>query len=228
MNIGLNPYMQYANQEIDWLSMDTEELYQENLKNNYDKLLKHNWINNPFTYKFNSAGFRSEEFEESAPSIMFLGCSMTVGIGVPWNTTWPKIVSDELGMKCYNLGIGGSSNDTAFRFAYTWLNKLKPTICIFNQTFADRMEVWQYNGIIGDMSKEHPKFYLGTWQSNNFNKKILAEKNLLAIKQLCDQSNTKFVNTSVHSMPYLDLARDLAHPGIQSNQEYAKMVLAKI
>jgi hypothetical protein len=216
----------YANQELDWLPMDTESLYKENLKNKYDLLHYHNWIDNKFTYKFNSAGFRSDEFEENKSSIVFLGCSMTVGIGVPYENTWSKIVSEELNLKCYNFGIGGSSNDTAFRYAYTWLGKIKPSICVFCQTFSDRIEIWQDGKIISNIAEEHPKFYLGTWQSTSLNKEILAEKNCLSIQHLCHRYNIKFVHASVHDIEFLDLARDLAHPGIESNRQFSKTILS--
>jgi hypothetical protein len=229
MNIGLNPqYEKYANQELNWLPMDTESLYNENLKNKYNLLQKYNWINNPFTYKFNSSGFRSDEFDESEPSIVFLGCSITVGIGIPYKTTWSKIVSNKLNLKCYNLGVGGSSNDTAFRHAYTWLGKLKPSICVFCQTFNDRMEIWKGTDVVFNVAETHPYFYLSTWQSNPLNKTLLAEKNLLAIKQICNQYNIKFVHADVQDIELDASARDLAHPGIESNLEFSKLILSKI
>jgi hypothetical protein len=227
MNIEQNPYACFANQEIDWLPMDTEELYNENLKTKYYLLQKNNWIDQPFTYKFNSHGFRSDEFVDQA-SILFLGCSMTVGIGVPYDTTWAKIVANTLNLKCYNLGIGGSSNDAAFRFALTWLSKLKPSICVFCQTFSDRMEIYSGKNIISNIASILPEFYLGTWQSAEENKFLLAEKNKLAIQNICSTNNIKFVHANVKEFVAVDLARDLCHPGIKSNLQFKDLILSRI
>ena len=65
-------YPELANQEINWLPMDTKQLYKHNLKQNAQELAP--WIDNPFTYKFNSKGFRCEEFD-TTDNVVFLGCS---------------------------------------------------------------------------------------------------------------------------------------------------------
>jgi hypothetical protein len=43
-------YLEHAGRTLNWLPMDTEELYKQNLKNRYDELAKNGWIDNPFTY----------------------------------------------------------------------------------------------------------------------------------------------------------------------------------
>jgi hypothetical protein len=227
MKLDYNPYSVYANQELYWLPTDTEELYRKNLCEKHELLDKNGWIDKKFTYKFNSHGFRGDEFCQDA-SIVFLGCSNTVGIGLPWESTWAKIVADTLGLKCFNLGIGGASNDLCFRMAYTWLNKLTPKICVFCQTYEDRLEVWDNTRVVWDPYKEFPEFYLGTWQSTDLNKSILAEKNKLAIEQLCYRDSIKFFHINVRELNYFDLARDLLHNGMKSHRRMANKVLARI
>lgn len=68
-------------------------------------LEKNNWINNSFTYSFNRDGFRCKEFTDG-PNIMFLGCSLTVGIGIPESTRWTDIVADKLNLRCANIESG--------------------------------------------------------------------------------------------------------------------------
>lgn len=226
-----NPYFQYANKELYWLPMDTYELYQQNLKDNFVLLKENGWIDSKFTYKFNKHGFRSDEFI-SDNSIVFLGCSSVVGIGVPYEYTWPKLLADELGMSCYNLGIGGASNDSAFRIAYYWLNNLKPKICVFCQTFQERIEIYNTHkgGLVADPAIELPDFYLLNWLENPLNKFLLQEKNTLGIQQLCVQNNTKFILTNREQFvkPLLDLGRDLYHPGIKTHNKFFKSILSKI
>jgi hypothetical protein len=222
------PYIELANRELNWLPMDSEDRYKENLKYKPDVLKRYGWLDSKFTYKFNSQGFRCDEFT-SEPSIVFLGCSMTVGIGLPIETTWPSIVSEKLNFKCYNLGIGGSSNDTAFRLAYHWLEKLKPKIVVLCQTYPSRMEIFSDNKIIADPATEISEFYLKHWTKNFYNLDLLRSKNVLAINKLSDMIDAKFVKVSVDNFqPFSDFARDLAHPGVQSNIKLSNLVLSKI
>ena len=84
-----------ANRTVKWLPWDTEERYIENLKLNPQALENNGWINKEFTYQFNSFAFRCEEFTND-PSILFLGCSHTVGVGLPIEHTWPTVVANKL------------------------------------------------------------------------------------------------------------------------------------
>jgi hypothetical protein len=227
VNIEHNPYIEYSNRELNWLPMDTLDRYQANLKTRYHDLEKHGWINSDFTYKFNSHGFRCEEFSNE-PSIVFLGCSMTIGIGLPVHHTWPSLVANNLNLKCYNLGIGGSSNDTAFRLAYFWLEKIKPKLVVFCQTFSARMEIFSTNGIIGTPAETVKDFYLTHWTGNTHNLHLLQTKNCLAINKLSDTIGAKFIKVDVNQFQYKDYARDLAHPGIQSNIDFSKIVMSEI
>jgi hypothetical protein len=227
VNIEHNPYIEHSNQELDWLPMDTRDRYQLNLKNRYHDLEKYGWINSNFTYKFNSRGFRCEEFSNE-PSIVFLGCSITIGIGLPAQHTWPSLVANNLNLKCYNLGIGGCSNDTAFRLAYFWLEKIKPKFVVFCQTFSARMEIFSTNGIIGTPAETVKDFYLTHWTGNTHNLHLLQTKNCLAINKLSDTVGAKFIKVDVNQFQYKDYARDLAHPGIQSNIDFSKIVMSEI
>lgn len=224
-----SPYTNFANKELEWLPMDSEERYKENLKFKSNILEKHGWLNSKFTYKFNSHGFRCEEFTAD-PSIVFLGCSMTAGIGLPIELTWPTLVSNKLNLKCYNLGIGGASNDTAFRLALHWLEKIKPEIVVFCRTFPTRMEVFSEKGVIANIAEELPEFYLNYWTMNIHNVDLLQEKNSLAISKLSENVNAKFIQISVTDIQPLqvDLARDLSHPGVQTNIKISELVLSKI
>ena len=118
-----------ANRTVKWLPQDTEELYLENLKSNQLALERNGWIDTEITYKFNSFAFRCEEFTND-PSILFLGCSHTVGVGLPVEHTWPTIVANKLNLKCYNLGQGGGSADTAYRLGSHWIPKILPNIVV--------------------------------------------------------------------------------------------------
>ena len=141
-----------ANQEILWHGTDSEELYQKNLRRNQSHLEQYNWIDRSITYKFNSHGFRADKFDSTDPGVMFIGCSHTLGVGLPVESTWAHIVSSELKLKNYNLGIGGSSNDTAFRLVHYWIDQLRPDLVIFLSADRTRLELHIDDAQLYDLS----------------------------------------------------------------------------
>lgn len=227
MEIGHSVYKNC--EEIFWCPMDTMELFNSHLEVPEKRALleKYRWIDAKFTYRFNKEGFRCDEFTNIS-SIVFLGCSMTMGIGLPVEFTWPYLVSNNLNLSCYNLGIAGSSNDTAFRMAYAWLEKINPTMVIFCQTFSHRWEIFAGNGFTGrSIHLDNGKFE-NEWVGNPINGILNKEKNRLAVQQLCNNLGIKFISTEVEKIEFLDLARDLYHPGVESNKKFADYVLSLI
>ncbi len=129
------------------------EFYIENyLKNNlgnknknYSKLghvRKNGLVVDRFTeYSTNNFSYRGNDWTEVA-SILSAGCSMTYGLGVPFNGTWPKILEDITGKTVHNLSRPGMSiQELVFQiFAYfkTFGNP-DTLLCLFPDPF--RMQV---------------------------------------------------------------------------------------
>jgi hypothetical protein len=86
---------------LQWLPSDTEELFIKNKEKRLEELKTGGWLNTEIEYSFNNYGFRSEEFD-TTPSILYLGCSFTVGIGLRIEHTWPYLVSTAMNLKCFN------------------------------------------------------------------------------------------------------------------------------
>ena len=225
-------YKTYANQTLDWLTMDTEDLYKKNLKENYNLLKINGWLDHTFTYKFNSHGFRCDEFS-TASTIMFLGCSNTCGIGLPLDSIWPELVSKKLSMRCANLGIGGASNDAAFRLCNGWVDRINPQILIFLRAGSHRLELLDsttisnlcltWNNIDNTIHK-----FLKKWTIDDNNSYFNELKNYLAIQHICASRNIKFLSLDSTQMYHVDKARDLAHWGKNSNKIFADTVLSKL
>jgi hypothetical protein len=234
-------YKPYAN--LDWVSMDTKELYEKNLKEKYELLKLNNWIDNSFTYKFNSHGFRCKEFTDD-PTIMFLGCSNTCGIGLPVESIWPELVAKQLNMHCANLGIGGGSHDTAFRLCHGWIDIIKPQIVILLDPPGIRLElIYDVNSheksVIMSPSwtnyegpNKNQIFFLRKWCIDDNNAYFNRLKNTLAIENLCISKNIKFINFTINEYHECaennDWARDLKHRGVKAHQKFSKYVLTKI
>ena len=148
---------------------------------------------------------------------------------------WAYQVATQLNLKHFNLGVDGSSNDTAFRMAYAWLPQLKPKLVVLCETFQDRLEILSDDHFgktvtpnTVSRSGEISQFY-AWWASNDNNGLLNAKKNCLAIEQLCSQHQIKFARFHVNQlMPLIDLARDLAHYGVGANKLFAQHVLENI
>jgi hypothetical protein len=222
-----------ANQRVLWNGLDTYELYQTNLRDHYDDLQRFGWIDKEIIYEFNSHGFRADSFDSDQASVVSLGCSHTFGVGCDYESTWSFLVSSSMGLKNYNLGVGGSSNDTAFRLANYWIPKLMPKVVVFLSTELTRLELHLADGEINNFSVwsdlSGNQFYKH-WMSNDINSTMNHAKNVLAIKQICDQNHITFIHESFDDFIYLhvDRARDLQHFGVKTNRKFADQVLSQI
>ena len=230
-------YKNVANQTLDWLPMDTKELYEKNLKEKYKLLKTNDWIDKSFTYKFNSYGFRCEEFTNES-TIMFLGCSHTQGIGLPSECVWPELVSNNLNMHCANFGIGGGSLDTAFRLCHGWIKKINPKIVMLLEPPGIRFELAHSNKtsnlspFLGHDDVIYESF-AKDWSSNETNNYLNSLKNILAIESLCSIEGVKFIKIDINELYNFqivnnDYARDLTHCGKKTHQDFAKHMLTKL
>ena len=229
--INLHSYTLYANQELLWVPSDSEDLYKENLSSQLHLLEEHNWLSTKFTYKFNTEGFRCQEFN-SSNNMLALGCSLTFGLGLPLEETWPVILANKLGLTCYNLGIPGASNDTAFRLASHWIPLLKPSVVVLYSPAPDRLELVTdtkaYTYLPGKPNNNPGSEFYKMWITNSGNGKLNQEKNIGAIAHLCNSQSIKFVYVYGNELNKIDLARDLQHPGRLTNANYADLIMYKI
>jgi len=231
-------YIEFANQELNWLPMDTEFHYKDNLESNRHLLEKYKWLDKKITYKFNSLGFRCDEFTDE-PTAMFLGCSNTIGIGLPVEETWASIVAKNLNLKCANLAIGGGSADTAFRMCLGYIDQVKPKIVIYNVPPVGRLELlgvnkfWESQIFLRDLDPKSDDKFLLRFAAYKSNELLNYKKNLYGIKFLCMERNIKFLHFENYLSHFSlracqDKARDLSHYGTMHNAEFARHVLSKI
>lgn len=99
---------------LDWCGTDTEEAYKplhDDIPNQYKP--------EDFKYSFNSDGFRCDEFDiPSDFPIIFIGCSVTEGIGLPVTDVWSYVLLEKIRAKTgwnipyWNLSIGGGGFET--------------------------------------------------------------------------------------------------------------------
>jgi len=164
LNVGTYP----AGQEM-WFSLTDSDT-----KENYDSNPSPHWAEHSLSYKYNNQGFRSREFlvQTENPILLTLGCSHTVGVGIPVADNWPE----QLGAKyfkdhvVYNAGLGGASSDTVARLAINIVPIIKPDIVAILWPSVSRFETYHHG-----QSKDGTNFN-GSW-SNDRDLKIYFEDN---------------------------------------------------
>lgn len=140
-----------ANHHTKWCPSDTEELFERNMRDSdsADKLLDLGWTRDSIIYRFNNHGFRTPhdwEIGEQAPGNMFLGCSVTMGIGLNIEDTWSYMIASQLGGKFYNLAQAGTGLETQYRMIKAWAPLLKPKRIFTIGAFEPRREFLDDNG----------------------------------------------------------------------------------
>lgn len=232
-----------SNQTVDWLPTDSEERFRESIKDpiKYEYLKNMGWHQpGAFTYKINSAGFRGDEFDIGNDCIVTLGCSYTIGTGLPQEQVWPWILGGKLGLPVCNLAWGGTSSDTCFRLAQYWLPKLKPKHVFMLTPPRDRVDV--YTAGNQDlpywetlMASDQSKIFLNDnfikyWFSYRENQNINIEKNKLAIEMLAKNNNSGFAvldadAESSTAKSNVGCARDFMHAGPVGHRALAEKML---
>lgn len=98
----------------DYYSTDSSQLHHKNQRHpdhNYDS---RRWDGSQIEYSFNSLGFRTPELEsviDNSKWFLVLGCSYTVGVGLPAHLRWPDLISEKSGIPHINLALEGTGLD---------------------------------------------------------------------------------------------------------------------
>lgn len=135
-------------------------------KENYDRNPSPHWAEHSLSYKYNNQGFRSREFlvQSDNPILLTLGCSHTVGVGIPVEDNWPE----QLGAKyftnhvVYNAGLGGASSDTVARLAINIIPIIKPDIVAILWPSITRFETYHHG------PNKNVTQFNGPWSTENF------------------------------------------------------------
>ena len=242
MTAPLHQWSHVAGTTIGWLPPDSSETYNKNVKDaEHKKLLEiFGWIDVEIDYTFNSAGFRTAEFDPR-PNWMSIGCSFTQGTGVNEEDRWTDIVADELRLYCWNLGVAGASGDTCYRVAKHYVPKLLPKFVVYLEPRYNRTEIissQSHAPLVLNWAYDYKNWsgpYIKELLLNEENLNLAAEKNREAIRGLCLQHNIPLIVyqpdayvSLVQDKTKHDLGRDLLHPGRLNNRAFAQVVARDI
>lgn len=227
----------------DWCGTDTESQWQSILNGTFKSPLYKDlsslvsfYKDNTIKYKFNSEGFRDEEFSSKPSAVdVYLGCSHTSGIGLHRDNIWSSIVSKELDFPSINAGIGGTGCITHLRALKWLLTKFKIRNLFYFYPLSHSRWEWY--------DPTSPFIYTNWYpHSEDMVKPLAYDENISllnftfikAIKRICYENGIKYFiehnmprNRYRQYSPHVSLARDGIHYGIKPHKDLANLFLKK-
>lgn len=92
-------------------------------------------------YKFNELGYRDDEWPDDTDNCVWaIGDSFTVGIGQPFEETWPQLVQDKIQSRVITISMNGASNTWIARRAKFILENFKPSALLIQWSYVHRRE----------------------------------------------------------------------------------------
>jgi hypothetical protein len=226
----ISPQIFYKNKTFRFLSTDTEDLFRKNLKKQH-----YLWTyrRKQISYSHNEFGFRSRSFEnlDWANAVVVFGCSNVYGTGLAHEDCVCSIMEEKLGRPVINFGIHGGSVELAFYNSLILCNNFTtPAAVVHLWTSLDR-----YTDIT-DKVKNVVPIHDDYFAKINWNKKsefyVLADRTIWKNKTVYYESS--FWNETADTLnidrlpPTVDSARDLSHPGIETNKLFADFLVEKL
>lgn len=228
MIVSNGPFIGYIpNQTTNFCGGDAEQTYLRNLP-----LQRRDWYyrSADISYVHNSLGHRCKNYKDIDLEnyILFTGCSHTEGIGLELEKTFPYLVSKKMDLDYYNLAIGGSGIDIMTHNLITWLSvtRVFPKALVILWPEETRFclkndDRWDRFTSSTPADRKIKEFMVLGHEIGYFNtKKALSEQ----LINTC-YFNSKIINLSVADLSRIDLARDLAHAGILSNEKLANKIV---
>jgi hypothetical protein len=239
-----------AQRSYQWLHSDSEANYLERGNKEFSP--------ESISYEFNSLGYRSDEFDGSglAPALMFIGCSNTLGIGVPWDALWTTRVTRHFAqtwgvpLHQYNLAWSATGSDHVAMMVHQCVDILKPQAVFVLWSYVNRLTWFEtptrrYHflpNLNASMPEtEHKAFLrLSTDAQAFFN--FVRNYNFVAwrlaaigVPFFCGNLERFELDTLKHYVPVtshagrwsrLDVARDNQHSGVRSHADFADKMIA--
>jgi len=231
-----------AGESLEWLSPDSHHKFVANCANpDMKELLEANgWLDNKFMYHINEDGLRYDgsssesSVMESQGGVLYLGCSITFGIGVALEQTWSHQLHQRVfpDKRYMNFGQPGHGVDTYYRVLKSYISIVKPDIVICTYPWASgRAEIFNPNqtywhnhfmsAAVGHMQitmtdgHSEPDAFTRMSQFSPEPSMIRYMKNHDAIKCLCQENDAHLLWLNIQQMSELvsETRTNLHDPG---------------
>jgi hypothetical protein len=200
------------------------------------------------TYTYNELGFRGDSIKKEGFKVMSLGCSITEGVGVNDEETWPAQFCSHIknGVN-FNFGTGGKSNDFICRCLITYYDLIKPDLVLIRYTFPHRREMYTEDGKVESymptkvllknlnptliqksmdiLQNDNADFI--NWYKNHMLIKLFLESkkcNWIWDGRNLKTNYTEFNRFSMLDTFNMDLASDKMHPGPLTHKYYGRVL----
>jgi hypothetical protein len=134
-----------ANGSLPWAFTDSEDVFNKHWRDPETKkvLVECGWHRDSIRYRSNDHGFRMDKDmgNVSPGGNVYLGCSITLGVGINIEDTWAWKLNQRIGGDFINLASPGTGFDTQYRMLRTWAGVLKPARVYTIGGFMGRREV---------------------------------------------------------------------------------------
>lgn len=128
-----------------WMPSDKESTWMDNQDDpiTRERLARCGWTADNIQYRYNNYGFRSDDDFEvgSSGGVIYLGCSLTEGIGLNVEDTWAYRMHANLGGRFYNLGQSATGIETQYRLMRAWVPMLRPSAVLTLGAIGPRREL---------------------------------------------------------------------------------------
>lgn len=210
------------------------------------------------TYTYNELGFRGDSINKEGFKVMSIGCSLTEGVGVNDDKTWPhqftQLIPNGVNL---NFGCGGRSNDYICRSLISYYDLINPDLVLIMYTSPQRREIYTENGGIEPFIPTISWGYLEETEDGNRIQNILVDlqnenadfinwyKNHQIIKLFLESKNCNWLwNGSFEipkgylefnrfdgdylTQPLMDFGVEGKHPGPLHNKIYVEKLMNHI
>ena len=217
-------------------SLDSPARYQRNLKTQSESWF---WRDYPLQYTVNSQGYRAPEFDlvNWAESVVFFGCSNVFGDGISDEHCASSLVPGGV-----NLARCGVDN------TFQWLNTIRlrargirPRACVYVWPSPSRVVQFQDQDRVkqwGAWNVMSSKDWADPWLRDPVHKVEITRNIQLCVDLLWQDicpvvhmsygTETTSILTDCQLVDSVDLARDLVHPGVESNRILAARVRERL
>lgn len=181
-------------------------------------------------YKYNTNGFRDHEWPTDLSDVIWcVGDSFTVGIGQPFEETWPNLLQKKLNKRCLNLGEDGCSNDTMALRIKEICKLHNPKLIVVMWSYLARRrrnnkDVGHNKNDFGD-DMDLVNFSKNFKMANELSTNIL---NLLIPFAFDGMELLKEKYKDLTVIPQLDYARDHHHFDIMTSEYVTDLITRKI
>jgi len=190
------------------------------------------------SYRYNSRGFRDHEWPQDLSDVIWcLGDSFTVGIGQPFQETWPQLLEKKLGKRCLNLGEDGCTNDTLSMRTEEICRLHKPKLIVVMWSYLHRRRINNKN-LHSDKSsfgvKEDMTNFIKNYQTVNQLPTNVINLTIPHAFTSPDTINyflekkTEIESPNVIHFDQVDWARDYHHFDVQTSRNVVELIFNNI